>query len=170
MASPTSYADKNYPELSGASDLSQQTQLSPQPAMQTLPLSEPGVRRRRRAVVLAWCPSGPARDWSHGLFSCFSDLPTCLLGFVCPCVVFAQNRQKLNKTDSIVPDCLLMCCAVDCFVCGVVGCIGASGRGDIRAKAGISGQTATDCLAHWFCTSCALTQEKLELEHLAKNN
>ncbi|KAJ3274040.1 hypothetical protein HDV01_003533 [Terramyces sp. JEL0728] len=106
------------------------------------------------------------KEWSLGLFGCFADVTTCVKALFCPCIVYAQNKQVLNRTGSIGPDALLYCCGIDFWCCGSTGAIGGSNRSEIRQSRNIQGSFATDFITHCFCAPCALTQEKLELELL----
>ncbi|KAI8903275.1 hypothetical protein EDD86DRAFT_195822 [Gorgonomyces haynaldii] len=110
----------------------------------------------------------PEHEWSSGLFDCFGDLSTCLMAFICPCYVYAKNKQVLNGTGTIAPDCLLYCGGMEFGCCGVNACIGAQTRHDIRKQRNIGGSQAQDCLTSWCCYSCALTQEKHEIEEIKR--
>ncbi|KAL2912482.1 hypothetical protein HK105_208054 [Polyrhizophydium stewartii] len=46
---------------------------------------------------------------------------------------------------------------------GLFDCFG-SNRSTIRAKYNIMGDSCADCCIHTFCATCALTQEKREVE------
>ncbi|KAI8893314.1 PLAC8 family-domain-containing protein [Globomyces pollinis-pini] len=109
--------------------------------------------------------NGPTtREWSAGLFDCLVDLKTCVQSCFCPCVTYAQNKAIINSTGSIYPDVALYCCGIDFACCGAVAAIGASTRADLRKQRRIEGSFLTDCLTHYLCYSCALTQEKLECD------
>ena len=54
---------------------------------------------------------------------------------------------------------LLYCCFSVCTTCLVCG-----QRGTVRNKYNIQGDSMSDCLISWFCTICALTQLKREVD------
>ncbi|CAF4991552.1 unnamed protein product, partial [Rotaria magnacalcarata] len=37
-----------------------------------------------------------AQPWQAGLFGCLEDIPTCLLGWCCPCYLFGSNAQQID--------------------------------------------------------------------------
>jgi len=39
--------------------------------------------------------------FAHGLFGCFSNMTTCLLGYCCPCVLFGHTAAKAGQTDCL---------------------------------------------------------------------
>ncbi|KAI0305344.1 PLAC8-domain-containing protein [Multifurca ochricompacta] len=112
------------------------------------------------------------RDWSFGLFDCFSECGLCCWATWCPCVVYGKNKERLrNLQDQGVPlpgggerhtD--------DCCVYGALNFPGygwvlqISTRADIRNRYGIRGDGNGDCFASGCCTPCALTQERREIE------
>jgi Cys-rich protein (TIGR01571 family) len=92
-------------------------------------------------------------------------MDTCLLACFCPCLVYAQNKSKLEGFDSTCISCILFTCVNGCF--GLCGCMQ---RGTIRARYNIEGDDLVDCCAHVCCHSCAFTQEKRELEKMSRGN
>jgi Cys-rich protein (TIGR01571 family) len=74
----------------------------------------------------------------------------------------------LLGTGSRVPDSLLYLGALQLSPCGVHGCLGASLRHDIRDTREIDGSDSMDCLGHCVFASCALTQERQELDEMKK--
>ncbi|CAF3354541.1 unnamed protein product [Rotaria socialis] len=40
-------------------------------------------------------------QWKHGLCSCFDDIPTCLIGCICPCYLFGQNAEQTDESNKI---------------------------------------------------------------------
>ena len=106
-------------------------------------------------------------EWSHGLFGCSGECGEIMLAWCCPCVLFGLNVQ-----DSCYPG---YWCDGSCgVVCGCLGfhflhyaalCAwGLSLRPNIRRKYGIQGDRVLDCLSVWFCSPCALLQERQQLK------
>ncbi|KAL4260596.1 hypothetical protein AB1N83_008272 [Pleurotus pulmonarius] len=62
----------------------------------------PGGGGNRNAKNLPMDTDG--REWSHGLFDCFSDIGTCLIATFLPCIVYAQNKQRYEHLSAGKPD------------------------------------------------------------------
>ncbi|KAJ3034333.1 hypothetical protein HDV00_005188 [Rhizophlyctis rosea] len=116
-------------------------------------------------VVVTQVVQRPPKNWAATLFDCFGEGAFCLFAWCCPCCAFGRNRQMLNKTDEWLGDCCVYCIA-QTFGCW--SCIGAGSRAAIRTKYNITGDANHDWLVHCCCTSCALTQEKREIEEMIK--
>merc|ERR1712141_400961 len=91
--------------------------------------------------------------WAHGLFGCFSEMHTCLLGYCCPCVLFGQTAAKIGQTDSCLKGCL-----VTCVPCLNLYCM-CKQREKIRTNEGEDGSAVMDCLTVYCCGCCALIQQ-----------
>lgn len=103
-------------------------------------------------------------DFEQKLFSCFDDPETCLIACCFPCVIYGKNHQRITqKPDSIADACVYFWAVI----CGITCCVGGSGRGAVRVVRGIDGGCCEDCCIHLWCSPCALTQEKLELDKAA---
>ncbi|KDQ60390.1 hypothetical protein JAAARDRAFT_125936 [Jaapia argillacea MUCL 33604] len=112
------------------------------------------------------------REWSNGICGCFGDVGTCLISWWCPCLVYSQNKSRveyLEQNGRPHPDggdmCGTDCCCYACllyFGCGWVLQMG--NRAAVRTRYRIAGNGATDCLAAACCTPCELVQESQELE------
>lgn len=100
-------------------------------------------------------------NFEAGLFDCSSDMGTFCTSWFCPCIAYGLNQQRAQNKDDYAADAAIYC-LLDTF--GFAACTGAWGRGNVRAVRHIEGGFATDCLVHWCCRPCALTQEKIELD------
>ncbi|KAH9983169.1 PLAC8 family-domain-containing protein [Russula compacta] len=112
------------------------------------------------------------RDWSFGLFDCFSTSSLCFWATFCPCVVYGQTKQRLRHLrqrgvplpgggERFNDHCRVYCCvAVPCF-CWVLEM---GSRSDIRNRYEIRGDSVRDCLVSLCCRPCGLTQERREIE------
>jgi len=119
-------------------------------------------------------PIGPdgKREWSFGLFDCFSRCGLCCQSTFCPCVVYSKNRQRqrhLQQEGTPLPgggetkdD--------HCFIFGALILTGyawvlhINTRTEIREHYGIRGDTYGDCLTVWCCRPCSHVQERREIE------
>jgi Cys-rich protein (TIGR01571 family) len=106
-----------------------------------------------------------SKDWNQPLIS-LDEPGTLATSFLCPCVQFAKNKQKLNNTESILPDAVLYCCSLDFICCGLTGLLGMSIRSEIREKSEIRGSKVGDFCTHLFCYPFALSQESAQLDIL----
>ncbi|KAJ3142864.1 hypothetical protein HDU90_002735 [Geranomyces variabilis] len=132
----------------------QQPGFSAQPQM----MVQPG---QANVVVVTQVMQRPPKDWTHGLFDCFSDIGTCCVAACFPCCQYGKNKQALNKSDGCCGDCCMYCVVASC---GFGPCLASGGRATVRAKYNITGDGCSDLCAHWCCGPCALTQEKREIE------
>jgi Cys-rich protein (TIGR01571 family) len=96
-----------------------------------------GVRRTRSRTidnpmnVEVW----QTRDqWEHTLFGCWEDKTSCLIGTVCPYVLFGMNYSKLNNESCFIP-CAV--CFLSTFLC-TNWIIHTVKRRELRSKCGYS--------------------------------
>ncbi|XP_050231365.1 protein PLANT CADMIUM RESISTANCE 3-like [Mercurialis annua] len=105
--------------------------------------------------------------WSTGICDCSSDLRTCCMSCLCPCVIFGRVADILDKgkTSTATSGALyviLACIAGPCLV-------SAPYRSKLRRQYNIEGSRPRDCLVHCFCDPCALAQEYRELQNKGFN-
>ncbi|XP_030529204.1 protein PLANT CADMIUM RESISTANCE 2-like [Rhodamnia argentea] len=101
--------------------------------------------------------------WSSGLFHCFEDLPTCCLSFWCPCVTFGRIAEIVdNGTVSCAVHGALYALINMLTGCGC--CYSCLYRTKMRQQYQLREDPCADCLVHFCCECCALTQEYRELE------
>ncbi|KAK2464728.1 hypothetical protein APHAL10511_003304 [Amanita phalloides] len=114
------------------------------------------------------------REWSFDLCNCFDDCGTCVLGCWCPCMLYAQLKQRIDYLNAYgTPDpnrggsgvnlnCMVWCALHVTTGCGCL--LQAINRGNIRNRYMIEGDGFADfCTAGW-CPACELTQEHRELD------
>ncbi|RHZ83115.1 hypothetical protein Glove_99g353 [Diversispora epigaea] len=98
-------------------------------------------------------------DWKYGLFNWCDDCGLCLNTYCCPCVTYAQNKEKLEPGSTFIGNCMLWY-----FASLSVGpWIGFITRREIRNRKNIEGNTIKDWFIHCCCSQCALVQEAREL-------
>jgi len=113
-----------------------------------------------------------AREWSYGVFDCFSDASTFVLGWFCPCVVFSQNKTRLEHLDrtgtphpaggdGLGGDCVTYGALAVC--CGLGWVLQIGTRAATRRRYQLQGDSVSDILCSCFCVPCALTQESREI-------
>mmetsp|Transcript_5333 Transcript_5333/g.9780 ORF Transcript_5333/g.9780 Transcript_5333/m.9780 type:complete len:105 (+) Transcript_5333:264-578(+) len=96
-------------------------------------------------------------DFEEPLCGCCTDLLSCLIAWCVPCGTCGISAYSVDKAagDGMFIPFLLPC---------LIGCIGfAINRGKIREKYKLNGSFIIDCLLHWFCNLCAVTQEYREV-------
>jgi len=130
----------------------------------------PGGHRNAKGIVYG---SDGDREWSYPLCSCKDDLGTCCLAAWCPCMVYSQNKvrlEHLTKYNSPEPGRNTGTCSSDCAIHACLIAVSYAWvlqmgtRASIRARYRIRGGGWDDCLTALFCTPCELTQESRELE------
>jgi Cys-rich protein (TIGR01571 family) len=96
-------------------------------------------------------------DFEQPLFGCLSDLFSCLIVSFIPggiCFIQASAVNRATGEGMVIPF-ILPCLAA---------CIGAAiNRGKLRDHYKLNGSFVIDCLLHWFCSCCAVTQEYREV-------
>ncbi|KAG8882694.1 hypothetical protein FRB98_003523 [Tulasnella sp. 332] len=116
------------------------------------------------------------RSWSYGLCGCFN---TCRSTGVCcvaswlPCFIYGANKTRLEHLERHgmpEPDAGQWCgrdawCYGSLYACFAIGWVLQIGeRSETRRHYHVRGWSGFDCLAAYFCTPCALTQEHREIE------
>ncbi|KAJ7445903.1 PLAC8-domain-containing protein [Mycena latifolia] len=113
------------------------------------------------------------REWSNDIFDCCADPLTFVVSWFVPCIIYGRNRARFqalesygavssDPVDGLVGGDSFMYCAAQCF--GLGGIVGMIGRGQTRARYGISGSGCNDCMLSCCCAPCELTQESREIE------
>merc|ERR1719373_585490 len=127
--------------------------------------------------------SGGGTTYDQGLFGCFEDCSFFCTALWCPCIGSAEIARRLVNTSGLdqgkIPGlsmspqeyCLLVT-AAECLVptppevmesimhaCIVTPLV--------KKAAGKEPNCCMDCFCAFCCTSCRITQEELELRHLA---
>lgn len=127
-------------------------------------------------------------EWSSGLCSCFSEgVSLCCCACFVPCFVFGENYQLLKdkrpKASTFMdgglwdilgtPHHKAMCLHGLLFVFGFE-CLSmllqCHVRGKIREASGLQESCLNDLCATYCCYSCALVQERRQLERLSLNS
>lgn len=94
-----------------------------------------------------------------GLFSCFEDIPTALLGWCCPCYLFGRNAEQIDGSGKIG-----MCIGYVCLAgCYASCCLHKPKREKLRAAYNLV-EEPSDFLATCCCTVCANCQEAREMQ------
>ncbi|XP_045170201.1 uncharacterized protein LOC123532714 [Mercenaria mercenaria] len=95
-------------------------------------------------------------EWQTGLCGCFENCTICIITYFVPCLTAGQTAEKVGES----------CCLYGFL--SILGPIGiwsrAKIRGKVREQLGIDGSFGMDCVLHWFCGLCALTQEARAME------
>ncbi|XP_010535733.1 PREDICTED: protein PLANT CADMIUM RESISTANCE 2-like [Tarenaya hassleriana] len=102
-------------------------------------------------------------EWSTGFCDCFSDCSNCCITCWCPCITFGEVAEIVDRGSTS--------CGASGALYALVACITGCGciyscfyRTKMRKQYNISGSQCGDCLSHFFCELCALTQEYRELK------
>ncbi|GLJ27143.1 hypothetical protein SUGI_0532120 [Cryptomeria japonica] len=102
------------------------------------------------------------QGWSTGLSHCEEDVPTCLFGFFCPCILFGKLAEEMDNGQTSGITASIVWYILQQIAC--LGCIYSSGfRTKLRDRYNLSEKPVPDWLVHCFCWSCAFCQEYREL-------
>lgn len=101
-------------------------------------------------------PKASSKNFFKGIFGCFDNITMCLFAWCVPCggvcmqALDAKSVFSEDKSAGMKACLLAWCCC----------CFGAAyNRTQLRNKYGLEGSYLVDCLLHWFCGVCAVTQE-----------
>ncbi|KAJ7595413.1 PLAC8-domain-containing protein [Mycena floridula] len=134
------------------------------------PMGTPGMAANKLNVKGLPYTNGE-REWSSGLCSCGDQCGTFLLSCFCPCIVYGQNKSRidhLTHRGSPHPSGGDICgggswlyggllwFGVSCFL---EGCF----RSDVRKRYNISGNGCMDCCCATWCIPCEQTQISQEI-------
>ncbi len=97
-------------------------------------------------------------EWKSNLCDCCLNIPKCLKGCVCPCVLFGQHASRLNQESCCLIGCQCLCCHC-CLLPGY--------RHQIRLKYNL--ESGCDCCIPVCCPCCSLIQHDTELNHPHNN-
>ncbi|KAK2789428.1 hypothetical protein FQN51_002710 [Onygenales sp. PD_10] len=108
--------------------------------------------------------------WNHGLCDC-SDIGTCCLGLMCPCILYGRTQYRLNrKSDKQDPTNLLgyetcnASCTVMALLCGCQWLLATIQHSRTRRAYAIPGSIPSDCVRATCCTCCTLIQDEREIK------
>ena len=96
------------------------------------------------------------KTWQTGFCECYKDFGTFLKALACPCIVYGKNMLQFHGTGDWVHYCCTY--AQNCYC--IFGC---KFRQNIKKRYRINGDELFDLCVHTFCCSCALAQEKREM-------
>ncbi|KAJ5832505.1 hypothetical protein N7474_000816 [Penicillium riverlandense] len=109
-------------------------------------------------------------SWSHGLCDC-SNIGTCCLGLVCPCIIYGKTQHRLSKksrkedpTNMLGYESCNGSCTGMALLCGCQWLMATIQHTRTRKAYGIHGNIASDCLRATCCTCCTLIQDEKEFQ------
>lgn len=97
-------------------------------------------------------------EWQNGLFGCFGNMTTCIMGYFVPCYVHGKNSEAVG-------DDFLMCCLAYTFL-GVPCIFVGLNRQKIREQKNIEGSIIGDICIAAFCDCCVLIQQANEVNSM----
>ncbi|KAK8583004.1 hypothetical protein V6N13_069769 [Hibiscus sabdariffa] len=102
--------------------------------------------------------------WSVGFLDCLFDMETWCTALWGPCITFGQIAEIVDKGQtSCEASAALYSLAFIIMKCpGLYSCFY---RSRLRKQYNLEGNRCGDCLLHYFCEPCALTQEYRELQN-----
>lgn len=94
-----------------------------------------------------------------GLFSCFEDVPTCVLGCCVPCWLYGQVAEQIDGSEK-VKSCVFFALAQ---ACGVACLLHQPKRQTLRGAYNLE-EKPNDWFTTCCCGCCALIQEAQEMK------
>ncbi|KAE8380851.1 DUF614 domain protein [Aspergillus bertholletiae] len=108
--------------------------------------------------------------WSHDICDC-SNIWTCCLGIVCPCVLYGKTQYRLSQisrkedpTNMLGHETCNGSCTAMALLCGCQWLMATIQHRRIRKVYGIRGDIASDCVRATCCTCCTLIQDEKEIK------
>ncbi|KAG4162915.1 hypothetical protein ERO13_D01G142400v2, partial [Gossypium hirsutum] len=102
--------------------------------------------------------------WSAGFCDCCSDLKTCCISYWCPCITFGQIAEIVDKGSTSCGASGALYTLI-MFITGC-GCLySCCYRSKLRKQYNLKGGDCGDCMRHFCCEPCALTQEYREVQN-----
>lgn len=109
-------------------------------------------------------PSMPLTSWSSGLCDCCVDIPNCCLTCFCPCIIFGQIAEIVDKGSTTCGAHGAVYALINVFTgCGCL--YSCANRTKMRRQYGLPEAPTNDCCVHFCCEPCSLCQEYRELQH-----
>jgi Cys-rich protein (TIGR01571 family) len=107
--------------------------------------------------------------WSHSLCDC-SSIGTCLLGVVCPCILYGRTQHRLSRrsrkedpTNMLGYETCNGSCTAMALLCGCQWLLATIQHTRTRKAYAIPGSIASDCVRATCCTCCTLIQDEKEI-------
>ncbi|XP_068760459.1 cornifelin homolog B-like [Montipora capricornis] len=94
------------------------------------------------------------KEWNSGVFQCFEDIPSCLFGALCPCILLCNISNRMDEGY------LYPCC------CGQVAPL--TLRAKLRTQENIQGSLCNDAIIGMCFLNCALCQMDRQLKSSGK--
>nr|XP_043613833.1 protein PLANT CADMIUM RESISTANCE 11-like [Erigeron canadensis] len=140
------------------------TQKSPPPAAAPPPAGYDHQPPPPDTSGISVSPLMSSRPWSSGLCDCCLDIPTCCLTCWCPCIIFGQIAEIVDKGTTSCGVHGTIYAVINAFTgCGCLySCVN---RTKMRRQYGLTEAPTNDCCVHFCCGPCALCQEYRELQH-----
>ncbi|KAK8567528.1 hypothetical protein V6N13_105492 [Hibiscus sabdariffa] len=103
-------------------------------------------------------------QWSVGFCDCLSDMKTCCTACWCPCITFGQIAEIADKGSTSCGTSGALYTLI-MFITGCPCLYSCFYRSKLRNQYNLKGGGCGDCMRHFCCETCALTQEYRELEN-----
>ncbi|KAK8987794.1 hypothetical protein V6N11_027533 [Hibiscus sabdariffa] len=103
-------------------------------------------------------------SWSVGSCDCISDMETCCTACWAPCIIFGQSAEIADK-GSISCEASAASYTLAFIVMGCPCLYSCFYRSKLRKQYNLEGNRCGNCLLHFLCEPCALTQEYCELNN-----
>ncbi|CAI5971448.1 unnamed protein product [Closterium sp. NIES-64] len=108
----------------------------------------------------------PTRQWTTGCCGFCDDISSCCCVLFCPCIAIGRIAEIVDQGGT--GSCQACCCWywIQAFTLSTLGCLYSKGfRTKLRRRYGLPASPCGDCLMHWCCPCCAISQEYRELKN-----
>ncbi|KAJ5713132.1 uncharacterized protein N7483_010313 [Penicillium malachiteum] len=109
--------------------------------------------------------------WTYGMCDCSNNFGACLLGLICPCILYGKTQYRLNRkskaedpTNMLGYETCNGSCTGMAILCGCQWIFSTIQRRRTRKAYGIDGDFASDCVRGTCCCCCTLIQNEKEIQ------
>ncbi|KAJ5719294.1 hypothetical protein N7493_007749 [Penicillium malachiteum] len=109
--------------------------------------------------------------WTYGMCDCSNNFGACLLGLICPCILYGKTQYRLNRkskaedpTNMLGYETCNGSCTGMAILCGCQWILSTIQRRRTRKAYGIDGDIASDCVRGTCCCCCTLIQNEKEIQ------
>ncbi|KAK3409364.1 hypothetical protein EUGRSUZ_J01492 [Eucalyptus grandis] len=121
------------------------------------PMNAPAQPFHTVGIIVKLPPSAPPSPWTTELFDCMDD-PFVVVACCFPCVTFGQIAEIACGTSGLLYGGIQ-------FIISCLCLLSCTCRTKLRNRFNLIESPAPDCITHFFCECCALSEGYKELKN-----
>ncbi|KAL3719412.1 hypothetical protein ACJRO7_004383 [Eucalyptus globulus] len=115
-------------------------------------------------IIVQLPPSAPPSPWTMKLFDCMDDPLIAVVACCFPCVTFGQIAEIVDRGSTSCGTSMLLYGGIQ-FLIGCPCLLSCTCRTKLRNRFNLIKSPAPDCITHFFCECCALSEGYRELKN-----